>query len=101
MSNSRATRLTKRLAELRPFIGATILHLESKTRFRITHLHIRAADGEPCFTYEPVSQAECDRIPMSRPVKEIIGDPRFEFIAGDYRPHKPRTQWQPRHVLKL
>lgn len=99
--SSLAERLTRRIAELRPFVGAVILHLESNTRFRIMLVHVRASDSEVCFLYEAISPAACDRIPLSRPVTEIIGNPRFEFIAGEYRPRKVRNSFIPKHVLSI
>ena len=40
----------QRLSRLRKFVGGVIERRDTKARFRITDVHVRASDGVPHFT---------------------------------------------------
>lgn len=106
LPNSRVSRSTlidrseERLDRMRLFIGSVIENVDTKARFRITDVHLRAADGVPQFTYISIGRDE--HLPFSRPASEILDGRQYRFHSGAYRPVKrKRADFVPRHVLEI
>ena len=91
-----------RLERLRKFVGAVIERIDTKARFRITDVHLRASDGVPHFTYVAIGKDE--PLPFSRPSAEVLDSRLYTFRSGPHRPVRhstARDTFIPRHVLHI
>ena len=92
----------ERLSRLRKFVGSVIERRDTKARFRITDVHLRASDGAPHFTYVAIGADEA--LPFSRPSTEVLDGRLYSFRSGAYRPvphAAARDTFIPRHVLHI
>lgn len=92
----------QRLSRLRKFVGSVIERRDTKARFRITDVHLRASDGAPHFTYVAIGADEA--LPFSRPSTEVLDGRLYSFRSGAYRPvphAAARDTFIPRHVLHI